>query len=383
MIHLVIGPPCSGKSSFVEQNAPPGVPRFDFDHIAATLAGVERGERDFNPDVTGLALAMRRAMTGYLLDPATPVADAWVVNTAPPPGILKAFAAIGAKLHVLDPGEDECVRRAMAEGRSAETIDNIRGWYKNPPEVEEITKGGTPMRTKNAHAKVKAVADGDTELGDGEFVAYASVFGNRDSYGDVMVAGAFANTLAEWEQRKETSGDVLPVLYGHDFGDPFSNIGTVLHAEEDEHGLKVRARLDLDNPKAAQVYRLMKDGRLTQMSFAFDVVKGAHAGDEPGDPFLISEVKLYEVSVVPIGANQATEILDVKQDRRLRLELPTKDAYTKADVLNLLRQMEAAGVEVHVTDNTVQHEPDSGEPVDETTANALKARFALLERNQE
>lgn len=162
------------------------------------------------------------------------------------------------------------------------------------------------MKLKDLKVRVKEPDDVEVEAG--EIIAYASVFDNVDSYGDVIRKGAFADTLKEWEE----SGNQLPLLYGHDFQDPFSNIGTVVEAVEDDHGLKIRAKLDLDNEKASQVYRLLKERRLSQMSFAFDVVEGAEMKDNDNWVFEIRKVRLYEVSVVPIGANQETEVLAVK-----------------------------------------------------------------------
>ncbi len=179
------------------------------------------------------------------------------------------------------------------------------------------------MRTKAAPVQLKAGPDDG--LAEGEFTAYASVFGNKDSYGDVVLPGAFANTLAAWK----TTGNPIPLLFGHNMSDPDYNIGGVLDAVEDEVGLKVRAQLDLQNPKAAQVYRLLKGRRVNQMSFAYDVIAGgweqrAKDGGEDGEQeseefYALRELKLYEVSVVTIGANQETEILEVKHlaDRTL------------------------------------------------------------------
>lgn len=158
------------------------------------------------------------------------------------------------------------------------------------------------MDVKTFPLKVKAGPDDG--LGEGQFIGYASVFGNLDSYGDIVQPGAFAATLAEWESK----GDPIPVLWGHDMFDPFSNIGAVLSAEEDDNGLKVTAQLDLESPKAMQVYRLLKGRRVSQMSFAYDVIDA----EKQGDGNHLRELKLYEVSVVPIGANQETEILAVK-----------------------------------------------------------------------
>lgn len=39
--------------------------------------------------------------------------------------------------------------------------------------------------------QVDVKAGPDSGLAEGEFLAYASVFGNKDSYGDVVMPGAF------------------------------------------------------------------------------------------------------------------------------------------------------------------------------------------------
>lgn len=163
------------------------------------------------------------------------------------------------------------------------------------------------MDVKNLTASIKAAGDGLTE---GQIIAYASIFDNVDSYGDVVVKGAFAKTLQEWAD----SGAPIPLLFAHNMSDPDYNIGAVLEAEEDEKGLKITAELDLDAPKAAQVYRLIKAGRVRELSFAFDVVKSAYLDDEerPKAYRELQELKLYECSIVPIGANPETEILAVK-----------------------------------------------------------------------
>jgi HK97 family phage prohead protease len=162
------------------------------------------------------------------------------------------------------------------------------------------------MKIKQTQTQVKASDNGD----EGIFEAYASTFTREpDSYGDVVAKGAFADTLSEWKE----SGNVLPVLFGHNMSDPDYNIGAVVEAKEDDHGLLVKGKLDLDNPKAAQVYRLIKGKRINQMSFAFDVLDEKQV--ELGDGTKANELrnlKLYEVSIVPIGANQDTEILAVK-----------------------------------------------------------------------
>ena len=163
------------------------------------------------------------------------------------------------------------------------------------------------MITKDTSVQMKAgPSDG---LADGEFLAYASVFGNIDSYGDIVVKGAFANDLLRWKE----SGNNIPVLFAHNMADPDLNIGHVVEAIEDDNGLLVRCQLDLESPKAKQVYRMIKGRRIDQMSFAYDVIDGAPAQKDGEDVYEIRDLKLYEVSVVTVGANSETEILAVKQ----------------------------------------------------------------------
>ena len=182
------------------------------------------------------------------------------------------------------------------------------------------SKGGAGVKALQKRAcpdygmKTVAIKFKDDGLAEGEFIGYASIFGNKDSYGDVVIKGAFDVTLAEWER----SGLKIPVLWGHNTADPDFNLGECITAEEDSKGLRVHVKLDLECPKAASTYRLLKAGRVNQMSFAYKVIDGAYIMPEGEEYsyrdayFELRELQLYEVSVVPIGANDQTEILAVK-----------------------------------------------------------------------
>ncbi|WP_280265351.1 HK97 family phage prohead protease [Nocardia wallacei] len=168
------------------------------------------------------------------------------------------------------------------------------------------------MNTKSCAVKIKAGPD--SGLKEGEFIAYASVFGNKDSYGDVVQPGAFTDTLAQWAGKNIP----IPLLWGHNTADPDFNLGAVVEASEDDHGLKVHGQLDMESPKSAQVYRLLKSGRVSQMSFAYSIAEGEWVepvgeGKTYKDAYYsLIKLDLFEVSIVPIGANQETEILAVK-----------------------------------------------------------------------
>lgn len=163
---------------------------------------------------------------------------------------------------------------------------------------------------KNASVQVKA-AGPDDGLQDGQFKALVSVFGNVDSAGDKVVPGAFTKTLTDWQE----SGNPIPVYWSHRMDDPDMNIGYVLDAKETDDGLEVLGQLDLEDgasPKAKQAYRLLKGRRATQWSFAYDVIDGGPVEADGLEYNELRELKLYEVSTTPIGANEQTETLAVK-----------------------------------------------------------------------
>lgn len=152
----------------------------------------------------------------------------------------------------------------------------------------------------------------ETEDGSGIFEGYASVFGNVDSYGDKVIKGAFSKSLAK---SFPDDGAGIPCYWSHRMDDPEFILGKTLSAVEDDHGLKVRVSLDLDNPKAAAAYRALKAGAVNQMSFAYEVLD-SHFIPEKGAKFggvnELRELNIFEVSVVQIGANTATSIDMVK-----------------------------------------------------------------------
>lgn len=164
------------------------------------------------------------------------------------------------------------------------------------------------MRIKSCPVRIKAAGEHEG-TDEGTFEAIVAAY-NLDSVGDKITPGAFAETLAQWT----SSGDPIPVLWSHMSHDPEYHIGEVLEAEERPEGLWVKARIDTEpGSKAAQVYKLLKGRRVTQFSFAYDVEEGAWVDQKDGEGYYeLRKLKLYEVGPTLIGANQATELLDVK-----------------------------------------------------------------------
>jgi len=168
------------------------------------------------------------------------------------------------------------------------------------------------MQIKSCPARVKLDGGEDGESGgSGTFEALVSVFGVKDSYGEIVMPGAFSKTLAEWAEK----GDPIPVYWSHRLDDPDFNIGHVTEAKETDEGLLVKAQLDLDNPKAKATHNLLRQRRVTQFSFSFNVPPGG--AKETDDAIELHEISLYEIGPTPIGANPETELIGVKAGRVL------------------------------------------------------------------
>ena len=161
------------------------------------------------------------------------------------------------------------------------------------------------METKSIDLLVKE-APGDVP----GIIAYASTFDRiPDAYGDVVAKGAFAGTLA----RLKESGNNLPLLYGHVMDQPENIIGTVVKAEEDDHGLLVEAVFDMENPKAQTVHRAVLSKAITKLSFAFSVLDQHTIDlDGYGEVRELTELEIYEVSLVVVPANPRAQVVAAK-----------------------------------------------------------------------
>ena len=142
----------------------------------------------------------------------------------------------------------------------------------------------------------------------GQFTGYASTFGNVDLGNDIVDAGAFKKTI------KESKGKI-PILDHHD---PERQIGWNIDAVEDERGLLVTGKLNLDVQRARERHSLMKQaqeiGAETGLSIGYQTIKSEPDKETPSVRRL-KELRLLEYSVVVFPMNPAAGIETVKERR--------------------------------------------------------------------
>jgi HK97 family phage prohead protease len=151
--------------------------------------------------------------------------------------------------------------------------------------------------------KFDSVDDTDGKM---TFSGYGAVFGNVDSYGDVIAPGAFAKSLAQ----HLTEGTEPMMFLNHDaFGS--LPIGRWTDMSEDGYGLKVSGEL-LDTSMGRDTYVALKAGALNGLSIGFRPI-AFDMRSKPEDPRrTLKEVDLVEVSVVTLPANTKARVQAVK-----------------------------------------------------------------------
>lgn len=128
---------------------------------------------------------------------------------------------------------------------------------------------------------------------DGYFYGYASVFSVVDHDGDILIPGAFQETLQAWAQ-KEQKPDML---WQHA---PNVNLGSWTDVAEDDYGLAVKGQLNFSLSSARHVHQLIRRGEVKGLSIGFLPLNTIfHQGYRH-----IHRVDLREISIVTEACNR-------------------------------------------------------------------------------
>jgi HK97 family phage prohead protease len=157
-------------------------------------------------------------------------------------------------------------------------------------------KRGEPAHaTKDFALQLKSVTD------EGTFEGYGSIFGNVDSYGEKVMPGAFADSLA----RHTREGTKPLMLWQHDSWSP---IGIWEDLAEDGKGLWGKGRLLTGVKAADEALILLKAGAVQGLSIGYREIE-----TEPdGNVRLLKKLDLLEISIVSFPANRRARVETVK-----------------------------------------------------------------------
>jgi HK97 family phage prohead protease len=137
---------------------------------------------------------------------------------------------------------------------------------------------------------------------DGTFSGYASLFGAVDLGQDLVMPGAFAESLDARGARG------VKLLFQHDPNEP---IGVWLELNEDDRGLFARGRLMPEVTRAREVLSLMRAGALDGLSIGFRTVQGRT--DPASGVRRLDKIDLWEISVVTFPMLPEARVSTVKR----------------------------------------------------------------------
>lgn len=138
---------------------------------------------------------------------------------------------------------------------------------------------------------------------DGTFAGYGSVFGNVDSYQEIVMPGAFSESLTS----QQALGRLPAMLWQHRSGEP---IGVYTAMREDSVGLHVEGKLALKTGRGQEAHELLKMGALSGLSIGFVTREDSY--DKVSGIRTLKKVDLWEVSLVTFPANDAARVSAVK-----------------------------------------------------------------------
>lgn len=155
------------------------------------------------------------------------------------------------------------------------------------------------MKRKNLRFEVKEISE------QGYFEGLLSPYNNVDGGGDIVLPGAYTKTIKE-------QGNTRPLLWQHKQAEPIG----LLTLEDRPDGLWCKGQLEMvpEIPEALKAYRLMKAKIVRGLSIGFDSIKEQLEGATRK----LTEIKLYEGSVVTFPMNESALITSVKGRRETK-----------------------------------------------------------------
>lgn len=129
-IRVVMGPPCSGKSTHVMAHATVADIIVDLDRLARALQAVPLDDRShvYPQHIRNVAIGARAAAIDRASRMTNTGATVWIIHGDPSPEDLDLYQFLRYDLVVLDPGRAEVERRARAE-RPPAVWPFIGRWY--------------------------------------------------------------------------------------------------------------------------------------------------------------------------------------------------------------------------------------------------------------
>ena len=225
---------------------------------------------------------------------------------------------------------------------------------KTPQRPERKDAGGG-REVRSFALQIKAAGD------DGTVEGYGSVFGVRDNYDDVIAKGAFVQSLKD----HKAAGTMPAMLWQHSADHP---IGIWTEMVEDDKGLRIKGQLAMETVKGKEAHALLKLGAINGLSIGFMSKQWVY--DRDTEVRTLTEIDLWEVSLVTFPANEKARITNVKAS--------PDEVTTPKDAERALREAGFSKADATALVARVMRMGEERRESAQSTAQAMKAAHRLL-----
>jgi hypothetical protein len=200
---------------------------------------------------------------------------------------------------------------------------------------------------------------------------YGAYFGNVDSYGDVIKAGAFAPFLASEDAQR------VKLCWQHNFDDV---IGVIEEMREDDRGLWFRAKIS-NTSLGKDAATLIEDGALNEFSIGYGTKAAEYPSEEEtrasGVQRILTDIYLYEISLVSRAANPKATLEGAERKQESINQNPDEEMEQE-----LKNQLDALQAEIKgLRDEKAALEQSINEKTDKASIDEVKASIANLDES--
>ena len=176
------------------------------------------------------------------------------------------------------------------------------------------------MPTATEHATEFKAISGQINVDEAEGIVecFVSGVGNKDSVGDIVLPGAFTESLKRRKPR---------VVWGHDWNHPIGKVLEIYEVGAEDRrlpakmkaagigGLFAKVQFNLKSEKGREAFANVSFyGEEQEWSIGYKTLDAIY--DNQRQANLLREVELYEVSPVLHGANQLTGTISIKSEEK-------------------------------------------------------------------